>query len=452
MTPQTSTQTARASFYTLGCRLNNAETALMAERFRVAGYDVVAHGDPVEVAVINTCSVTERADARCRNEIRKIRRRSPEAIVCAVGCYAQADTDTVAAIMGVDFVVGTDKKYALADLVESHVGAETPEKPIIHVSQRPDSGEFDYPMAGYYPHSTRANIKIQDGCDFCCAFCLLPRVRGAARSRRMGDIVAEGYELARRGHRELILAGVNIGTYRHEEFTIAGLAASLSDVPGVERVRVSSIEPTTVAADLIAWMADSPKACRHLHLPLQSGDDTILSKMKRIYTTSEFARFVEVAKQKMPDLGLGTDVIVGFPGETELEFENTIRFIEEMPFSYLHVFSYSERPKTAAVFAEGKNDRGLIKERSDRLHELATRKKQTFFDEHIGQEIDVLFETVDSDGWRKGFTGSYLRVAVDPSTAEENEVVRVEIDRDAGDYCIAHAVDTKRTETRQETQ
>ncbi len=436
----------RVSFYTLGCRLNQAETALMAESFRQQGYDVAEHGSPVDVAVINTCSVTERADARCRNEIRKIRRRSPDAVVCAVGCYAQADTDTVAAIMGVNLVVGTDKKYGLADLVDSykhrscHSGNDREETliadPDIHVSKRPDSGSFKYPAAGYYADLTRANIKIQDGCDFCCAFCLLPRVRGNARSRRLGDIVAEGYELARRGHKELIIAGVNIGTYAFEDFTIADVARSLSDISGVERVRVSSIEPTTVNDDLLEWMATSPKACRHLHLPLQSGDDKVLKGMKRVYTTRDYAQFVDKAMRMMPDLGLGTDVIVGFPGEGEREFANSMRFVEEMPFSYLHVFSYSERPKTAAVYYDNKVPPPEIKERSNAMHEIGNRKKKEFFERHIGREAEVLFETVDNDGWRKGFTGSYLRVGVDPSAVGENEIVTVSLFGSAEGFCL----------------
>ncbi|GAB4320847.1 MAG: tRNA (N(6)-L-threonylcarbamoyladenosine(37)-C(2))-methylthiotransferase MtaB [Candidatus Zixiibacteriota bacterium] len=414
----------RVSFYTLGCRLNQAETALMAESFRQQGYGIAEHGTPVDVAVINTCSVTERADARCRNEIRKIRRRSPNAIVCAVGCYAQADTDTVASILGVNLVVGTDKKYALAELVERY---ECGDSPGIHVNKRPDTGGFEYPAAGFYSNLTRANIKIQDGCDFCCAFCLLPRVRGDARSRRLGDIVAEGYELARRGHKELIIAGVNIGTYAFEEFTIADVARSLSDIPGIERVRVSSIEPTTVSDDLLEWMATSPKACRHLHLPLQSGDDSVLKGMKRVYTTRDYAQFVDKAMRLMPDLGLGTDVIVGFPGEGEREFANSMRFIEQMPFSYLHVFSYSERPKTAAVYYDDKVPPPVIKERSNAMHAIGDRKKKAFFERHIGRDVEVLFESVDSDGWRKGFTGSYLRVGVDPSAVNENEIATVHL-------------------------
>jgi len=463
----------RASFYTLGCRLNQAETALIAETFRQQGYEIAEHGSPVDVAVINTCSVTEHADQRCRQEIRKVRRQSPEAVVCAVGCYAQADTDAVAGILGVDFVVGTDRKYALAEIISERCVGPIPEstcddcavggrtrglkplartsgasrdvlsplhqqQPEVHVSQRPDTGDFDYPMAGYYPHSTRANIKIQDGCDFCCAFCLLPRVRGAARSRRIADVVAEGHELARRGHKELVITGVNIGTYRHEGKTVADLARALSEIPGVERIRVSSIEPSTVGDDLLDWMASSPKACRHLHLPLQSGDDSVLVRMKRVYTTTEYARFIERAKTIMPDIGLGTDIIVGFPGETDREYERTLRFVEDLPLSYLHVFSYSERPKTAAAYYDAKNDPGRIKDRSGQMHEVAARKKRAFFEEHIGRRVEVLFETVDEDGWRKGFTGSYLRVGIEPRAAGENQLAIVEVREKTNDFCVAN--------------
>ncbi|MBI5868942.1 MAG: tRNA (N(6)-L-threonylcarbamoyladenosine(37)-C(2))-methylthiotransferase MtaB [candidate division Zixibacteria bacterium] len=455
----------RASFYTLGCRLNQAETALIAETFRERGYEIAEHGSPVEVAVINTCSVTEHADQRCRQEIRKVKRRSPSAVVCAVGCYAQADTQTVAGILGVDYVVGTDKKYALAQIVSQDVsGSPRPSyarglkplvrnsevrpapreemvssqvAPAIFVSQRPDTGEFDYPMAGYYPHSTRANIKIQDGCDFCCAFCLLPRVRGAAHSRSLEQIVAEGHELVRRGHKELVITGVNIGTYNSGGKTVSDVARAISELPGVQRVRISSIEPSTIGDELLDWMAGSPKACRHLHLPLQSGDDSVLARMKRVYTAGEYARFIERAKTLMPDLGLGTDIIVGFPGESDREFDQTLRFVEQLPLSYLHVFSYSERPKTAAAFYGDKIDPARIKERSERMHEVAARKKQAFFDEHIGRKVEVLFETVDEDGWRKGFTGSYLRVGTTPDACGENKIVRVTVMDTTDDFCLA---------------
>lgn len=477
------------SFYTLGCRLNQAETAMIAERFRAKGYGIVEHGQTADVAVIHTCSVTEHADARCRQEIRKVRRKNPDAIVCAVGCYAQAEPEAVAAIEAVSLVVGNDQKYNLADIVQSFWEGEAPAEPPqssiregeataepalssrianadsirltptraisvpkILVNRRLATDDFDYPMVGYYPHQTRANIKIQDGCDFCCAFCILPRIRGEARSRRLGEIVAEGHELARRGHRELVITGVNVGTYQYEEFTIADVAWRLSEIPGIERIRISSIEPSTVSDDLLAWMAESPKACRHLHLPLQSGDDETLSAMKRVYTTAEYARFVEKAKSLMPDLAIGTDIMAGFPGESDEHFENSRKFIAEMPFSYLHVFSYSDRPKTAANYYGDKCHPKVIRERSAILHGLAEQKKCAFYDSQIGRSEEVLFESVDADGLRKGFTRAYVRVGIDEDQASENEIKSVYIIHAAGDLCRGTTIPNQSSQQERHAQ
>jgi len=428
----------RVSFYTLGCRLNQAETALIAEKFREKNFTPVDHGEPAEVAVIHTCTVTERADARCRHEIRKIRRQSPEAVVCVVGCLAQSDPDQVASIPGIDLVVGNEQKYDLAHLVESHIRSGDT---AIHVTARPDGLKSEYPTAGFYLRSTRANIKVQEGCSFSCAFCLLPRVRGPGQSRRMEDILAEGHELVRRGHRELVVTGVNIGTYRSGMFRLSHVARTLSGIPGVARVRISSIEPTTIEDDLLAWMADSPGACRHLHIPLQSGDDDVLTRMRRFYNTKEFTAFIEKAIALMPDMGLGTDVIVGFPGETEEAFLATKRLVSSLPFTYLHIFSYSDRLKTAAPGFPDKVDRETIKARSAEMRALAAEKKQAFFRSHIGCEVDVLMETVDEDGFRKGFTSSYLRVGVDSASCAENDRVRVRLQSAQEDFCTGEVVD-----------
>jgi threonylcarbamoyladenosine tRNA methylthiotransferase MtaB len=436
----------RVSFHTLGCRLNRAETALLAEGFRRRGYTVAPHGSEVEVAVLNTCSVTDRADARCRNEIRRIRRRSPEAVVCAVGCYSQAEPETVGALPGVDLVVGTDRKYALASLVEEFLRAACegtpPAGPDFHVSRRPDNGGFEHEGPGYYPEATRANVKIQDGCDFCCSFCILPRVRGRARSRPYDAILAEGRELAARGHRELVVTGVNIGTWGEGGRTVGDVARGLSEIPDVRRVRISSIEPSTVPEDLLAWMESCEKACRHLHLPLQSADDGVLAAMRRVYSAADVARFVEGALERMPDLGVGTDVIVGFPGETEEAFERTYRFVEATPFTNVHVFSYSDRRRTVAERLEPKVPARGVKERSRRMRDLARRKKGEFYARQIGREAEVLFETVDEDGLRKGWTGSYVRVAVEPDLAAENEIVRMALDEVSGDCCRGRIVET----------
>ncbi len=397
----------RVSLFTLGCRLNQAETALIADSFRARGYEVVPFGEEASVSVINTCSVTSRADANCRNAIRRARKASPHGVVAAVGCYAQSDTEKVCGVLGVDYVVGTDQKLKIADIV----GNDGRPDDIRVITQRKHTFEpLNFSSVGYYPESTRANIKIQDGCDFTCAFCILPRVRGRARSRRMGDIIVEANELAARGHQEIVLAGVSIGLYAFEEFTIADIAKNIEKIDNVSRVRVSSIEPSTVRDDFLDWMAHSDKACRHLHIPLQSGNPTILEAMRRPYTLDDYRRLIDKAEKLMPGLGLGTDIIVGFPGEGEAEFENTCQVVEELPFSYLHVFSYSDRPKTHGMKLPNKNSPETIKRRSEIMHEIGDRKKSEFAEKHIGKEVEVLVERRDEDGLWNGFTGEYLKV------------------------------------------
>ncbi|MBN2492161.1 MAG: tRNA (N(6)-L-threonylcarbamoyladenosine(37)-C(2))-methylthiotransferase MtaB [Planctomycetes bacterium] len=427
----------RVSITTLGCRLNQAETALIAARFRERGYVIAAPGEAVDVAVVHTCSVTGRADARCRQEIRKARRAGPGAVVCAVGCLAQSEPGEVAALGGVDLVVGNERKYELVDLVEGRAGRGAPE---VHVSRRPDGFAAPYPLAGYYPRTTRAHVKVQDGCDFGCAFCLLPRVRGRARSRRLDAILAEARELVRQGHRELVVTGVNIGTYRFEDRRLADIARALEAIDGVARIRISSIEPTTIDAALLEWMATSPRACRHLHVPLQSGDDAILAAMHRVYTAAEFGEFVRRARALMPDLGFGTDVIVGFPGETEASHRRTRTLLEALPLTYLHVFSHSARRQTAAAALPGAVDRATVKARSAELRAWGAARKRAVHEAAVGEEVEVLLETVDADGWRKGRTRNYLRVAVDAAASRENTLVRVRIEKAENDHCVGSII------------
>ncbi len=421
----------RVSLYTLGCRLNQAETALIGETFRARGYDVASHGDAVDVAVIHTCSVTDRADSRCRQEIRRVRRKAPDAIVCAVGCYAQSDPAQVAAIDGVDLVVGTDRKYGLASIVETFTRGDEPE---VIVDARPDGLRAEYPVAGFYPDQTRANLKIQDGCSFGCAFCLLPRVRGPARSRAFGDVVREAEALAERGHREIVITGVNIGTYADDGRDIVDVLHAVSAVDGVARVRVSSIEPTTIADGVLEWMATSDKACRHLHVPLQSGDDAILAAMRRVYTSADYAAFIERAVARVPGLGLGTDVIVGFPGESEAAYLRTKALLESLPFTYWHVFSFSPRIKTAAARRPDPVDRAEIKRRSVDLRAAGDVVRRAVLANQAGREARVLCETIDDDGLRKGLTGDYVRVGFDPGAAREHDLVRVRLGAVQGDF------------------
>ena len=412
----------RVSLFTLGCRLNQAETALIADTFRSQGYTIVPFGAPAEVTVINTCSVTARADANCRNAIRRARKASPNAVIAAVGCYAQADTDAVGSVLGVDYVIGTDRKLKVAELIEM---GRRPAAPRIIVDRKHTAETVDFKAVGYYPDSTRANIKVQDGCDFGCAFCILPRVRGKARSRRMSDIISEAERLVERGHKEIVLAGVSIGSYALDDFRLFDVARNIERIDGVRRVRLSSIEPTTVDDNLLRWIADSEKACRHLHLPAQSGDDTILKRMRRVYSVDAYRRLIDRALASIPDLGLGTDLIVGFPGESEREFENTVRFIEQIPFSYLHVFSYSDRPRTIAARLTDKHSPQTIKHRSDLLHQLGAQKKRAFAERFIGRPVEILVERRDENGIWSGFTSQYVKVFFPSEKELNNQLVSV---------------------------
>jgi threonylcarbamoyladenosine tRNA methylthiotransferase MtaB len=412
----------RVSLFTLGCRLNQAETALIADSFRARGYVIVPFGKPAEVSVINTCSVTAHADAHCRNAIRRARKVSPEGVVAAVGCYAQSETAAVKTVLGVDYIVGTDRKLQIAAIIDEGV---RPPEPEIFIERTHTNDPLEFDAVGYYPEATRANIKIQDGCDFNCAFCVLPRVRGRARSRRMSDIIHEAGQLAARGHKEIVLAGVCIGSYSSDVFTIVDVARQIAEIDAVKRIRISSIEPSTVSDDLLCWMADAGKACRHLHIPVQSGDSKILAAMRREYTLDDFKRLVDRATTLMPDLGLGTDIMVGFPGEGEAEFQNTVRLVEELPFSYLHVFSYSDRPKTTGLKLPNKNDPETIKNRSNFMHELGEKKKRAFAEKHIGKSVEVLVERRDENGLWNGFTGQYLKVYFEDEREFQNCMVEV---------------------------
>ncbi len=414
----------RVSLFTLGCRLNQAETGLIADSFRGRGYNIVPFGETAEICVINTCSVTGRADAHCRNAIRRARKASPYGIVAAVGCYAQADTDAVASVLGVDYVIGTDRKLNVAEIIEGDLRPDTPQI----ITQRKHTTEpLEFTSVGYYPDSTRANIKVQDGCNFTCAFCILPRIRGKARSRRMGEILSEAKQLAARGHKEIVLAGVSIGSYEFGDFTLADVAREIEQIDGIARIRISSIEPTTVGDDLLEWMAASKKACRHLHLPVQSGDDGILEKMRRVYTIADYKQLVDRATTLMPDLGVGTDIIVGFPTEGDHEFQNSVKLVNELPFSYLHVFSYSDRPKTAGLKIPEKVNPEIIKQRSEFLHQLGEQKKRAFAERFIGREVEVLVERCDEQGRWNGFTGEYVKVYFESDDNFENKITKVAV-------------------------
>ncbi|RMF61539.1 MAG: MiaB/RimO family radical SAM methylthiotransferase, partial [Calditrichaeota bacterium] len=323
----------KASFYTLGCRLNQAETALISDAFREKGYDIVDYGQPTDLVVINTCTVTEQADAKCRQLVRQTLKHSPEAFVAVVGCYAQMASETLQRIDGVDLIVGTEEKMRVADLIDVPQKFPGPVVRKARISKTP----FTISGVGNYENVTRANLKVQDGCDFMCTFCVIPFARGRGRSRAFWDIQREAIELVERGHRELVLSGVNIGTYNYDGKTLLDVIEMLESIDGLARIRISSIEPTTIPRELVEHMAVSRKLCPHFHIPIQSASDTVLRGMRRLYTLAEYRDFLELVLDRVPDVCIGTDVMVGFPGEGEPEFEETYRFLEATPFAYFHV-------------------------------------------------------------------------------------------------------------------
>jgi len=402
----------RAALHTLGCRLNQAETALLADRLRQEGYALVEFGEPTDLLVLNTCSVTERAEADCRNLVRRTLHRSPHAFVAVTGCYAQTGADALRRIGGIDLIVGTQYKMQLPDYLPAPTALRKPPAPQILHTRRIEREEFTLPGTGEYS-SARACLKIQDGCDFMCSFCIIPFARGHERSRRLADAVREAEGLAARGHRELVLTGVNIGQYNSDGCSLLDLIQRLEKVAGLDRIRISSIEPTTIPDELLDYMATSPKLCRYLHVPIQSGDEGILKAMNRRYTAREYRVFVEKAARRIPELGLGTDLMVGFPGESEAQFANTLALANDLPFDYFHVFTFSRRPGTAAARMRQPAHSRTIKARRDRLAELSRAKRLTSYQRHIGRTLRVLFESQEPRGRWTGLTGNFIRVVTE---------------------------------------
>jgi len=400
----------RVTFYTLGCRLNQAETALLKNGFQQGGFLPVEFGQETDIFVINSCTVTEGAEVDCRRVVRQVLRHSPQAFVAVTGCYAQTGLKILRGIAGIDLIVGNQFKMQLPALIPPLPPLKKQPVPLVHHG-RIDPENFFIEGVGAYS-TTRANLKIQDGCQFMCSFCLIPFARGRERSRFLEDAVREAEELVEKGHRELVLTGVNIGQYRDGAADLLSLIQRLEVIEGLERIRISSIEPTTVPESLLEYMSTSSKLCRYLHVPLQSGDDGILQAMNRRYSVREYQAAMESALRRIPDVCFGTDVLVGFPGEGPREFANTQAVVRNLPFAYLHVFSYSPRPGTAATKLPDAPSPTAIKERSRVLHEASDQKRMVFQQRFLGKRVSVLFESAEVEGYWPGLTDNYLRVAV----------------------------------------
>lgn len=413
----------KVAFYTFGCRLNQAETAIMEQGFDKPQYQIVDYRHSPDVVIVNTCTVTENGDADTRRLVNKVRRINPGVKIALVGCQAQVQKEKLLELPNVQWVVGNARKMEMEKILRNN-GSASPQ--VIAPAIRRES--FTVPFTGFDSKHTRANLKIQDGCDFFCSFCEIPYARGRARSREFEDILQEARQLAAAGHHELVLTGINIGTYRYRDKTLPEVIEALEGVQDLWRIRVSSIEPTTIANGIVATMAQRNKLCRYLHIPLQSGSDTILQAMKRQYTVQDFVDFLMFAHQTSPETCLGTDIIVGFPGETEALFEETYELLLKLPFSYFHVFSYSDRDHAKSSKYGDKIAREVIAQRSRRLRELSARKRRVYFQKFLGKTEAVLFETKKNGYW-SGLSDTYIRVKVKSDLNVENQLLPVRLER-----------------------
>ena len=400
----------------------------MRDQLDKAGYDTVPFGEPSDLAIINTCTVTRLADAKCRNAIRSFIRKNPQAFVAVVGCYSQIGYKEIAEIPGVDLIMGNREKLKVLDYVQ--LGKN--EKPAI-IRDRITKDDFTIDFVGDQPYEKRANLKIQDGCSFICSFCIIPKARGPARSRDMENLLAEARQMAERGVREIVLTGVNIGTFDSKDGDLIEVLDRLNAIDGIDRIRISSIEPTTIPTELFPRMNDPEHALLpFLHIPLQAGSDAVLKSMRRKYDLKEYLDFLYLAYESVTDLCLGTDIMVGYPNEGEAEFEESCQTFMENPFAYCHVFSFSERDGTPAARMEDRLDVPEKQLRSAKLRRLSESKRYDYYESHVGREMTVLFED-PKDGLWPGYTDNFVRVVVEADQDLHNQIAKVRLDRVVGD-------------------
>ena len=414
----------RVSFHTLGCKLNFSESSTLAREFERGGYRRVEASEPTDVAVINSCSVTEHADKKCRNIIRKIHRRNPNAIIAVTGCYAQLKPEAIAEIEGVDIVLSNNDKGDLFRRVD-----ELKERGKAEVYSCSVENLTRFFAAYSSGDRTRSFLKVQDGCDYKCAYCTIHYARGSSRNIPIADIIEEAKEIAAAGQKEIVITGVNTGDFgRTTGERFIDLLRELDKVEGIERYRISSIEPNLITDEIIEFCAASKKFVPHFHIPLQSGSTRILGLMRRRYTAERYRERIAKIRELMPDSFLGVDVIVGFPGEGEQEFMETYHLLEEVGASFLHIFPFSERPGTPAVSMPNKVQSRISTERVERLEELSVKLNRRFAERFLGQTREVLFESTNHNGIMYGYTDNYLRVAAPYDASKVNTICPVRLD------------------------
>ena len=417
----------KVAFHTLGCKLNFSETSSIARMFQQRGYQKVEFADQPDIFVINTCSVTDNADKKCRQAVRDAKKVSKDPYIIVIGCYAQLKPPEIAGIPGGDAVLGAAEKFRLLELLD---GFEKHPKTQVFASEISEATTFNNSYSLY--DRTRTFLKVQDGCDYSCTFCTIPLARGMSRSDTIENVMKSAREIADQEVREIVLTGVNTGDFGirngQREDRFIDLIRQLEHVDEISRFRISSIEPNLLNADIIAFVAGSQKFAHHFHIPLQSGSNKILKLMRRRYQRDVYVDRVQQIKKTMPDACIGVDVIVGFPGESEEDFLDTYTFLNELDVSYLHVFTYSERPNTAAISMDSPVPKEERAKRSKMLRSLSEKKRRYFYHQFVGNEMDVLFEKDIEAGKMHGFTSNYIRVAVDYLPEYVNQLVRVKLD------------------------
>ena len=417
----------RVAFYTLGCKLNFSETATISRGFDSDRFEHVAFDGPAEVYVINTCSVTENADKKFKGLVKRALKQNPDAFVAAIGCFAQLQPEVLARIDGVDLVLGANEKFKLIDYL-----GDLTKKPLgtVHSCEIAEANHYESSYS--LDDRTRAFLKVQDGCDYKCTYCTIPRARGISRSDSLENIIKQALEITQRGIKEIVLTGVNIGDYGKGEFgnkkhehTFLDLIAAMDEIEALKRIRISSIEPNLLTDKVIDFVSQSRAFVPHFHVPLQSGNDEILKKMKRRYLSDLYRDRLMQIKSLMPQACVGGDVIVGFPGETDAAFLDTYSFLADLDISYLHVFSYSERPNTEAIRLQDVVPPAIRNKRSKMLRGLSAKKRRAFYESQLGTAVDVLFENENKRGYITGFSENYVKVRTPWNPELVNRIQRV---------------------------
>jgi threonylcarbamoyladenosine tRNA methylthiotransferase MtaB len=417
----------KVAFYTLGCKLNFSETSTIGRLFTNAGYAVVDFTDAADVYVINTCSVTEHADKKCRKVVKEALKYAPNAYITIVGCYAQLKPAEIASIEGVDMVLGAAEKFRIVEYISDLTKLP---KAVVH-QQNIEKVNHNFIAAYSIGDRTRTFLKVQDGCDYPCTYCTIPLARGGSRSDTIENVVNRAKQIAESGVKEIVLTGVNLGDFgirngqREDKFF--DLVKALDEVEGIERIRISSIEPNLLSNEIISFVAGSKRFVPHFHIPLQSGSDKILGLMKRRYRRELYIERVATIKALIPDCCIGVDVIVGFPGETHEDFLDTYQFLNGLDISYLHVFTYSEREQTEAADMGGVVSGNARADRSKMLHILSDKKRRAFYSSQMGSIAEVLFEDDQKNGFMHGFTKNYVKVKAKYDPVMVNEIKTVKL-------------------------